>query len=148
MAWNREREGRANALAARNAARLRKPMTDAEKRLWNGLRYELELPAGAHFRRQFAIGEYVVDFVCLQFRLIIEVDGAIHAEEQRMARDAVRGEFLEAQGFTVLRFSNEDVLLRRAAVLNSVSLALAGTTPIRRLAPTPSPQGGRLESRL
>ncbi len=145
MAWKRERAGKASVSADRKAMQLRKSMTDAERLLWNGMRYELVMPEGAHFRRQFAIGDYVVDFVCLRYRLIIEVDGAIHAEEQRVARDSVRKKFLEKQGFTVLRFSNDDVLVRRASVVNSVSVALAGTTPIRRLTPTPSPQGGRLE---
>ena len=145
MAWNREREIKSSASAARNAVRLHKSMTDAEKLLWNGLRYEMVLPDGAHFRRQFTIGEYVVDFVFLQFRLILEVDGTIHAAEHSILRDAARSKFLKNQGFTVLRFTNDDVALRRAAVLDSVSAALATTTPIRLQAWTPSPQGGRAE---
>jgi very-short-patch-repair endonuclease len=146
MAWNRERESKSSAAAATSALRLRKTMTDAEKRLWNDLRYRLDLPDGVHFRRQYAIGNYVVDFTCLQCCLIIEVDGPIHDEQDQVQRDKVRDEFLKQKGFAVLRFTNDDVLLRRPKVLNSIAAALAVTTPIRRLAPTLSPQGGRLEN--
>lgn len=145
MAWNQERESKSSAVAATKAVRLRKSMTDAEKRLWNGLRYELVLPDGAHFRRQVAIGNYVVDFACLQYRLIIEVDGQIHLDLKHVRDDEVRDEFLKQNGFTVMRFTNEEVLMRRLAVLNSVTSALAATTPIRPLTRPPSPQGGRQE---
>jgi very-short-patch-repair endonuclease len=145
MAWNQERDAKSTIAAASNATRLRKSMTDAEKRLWNALRYELDLPTGVHFRRQFAIGNYIVDFACLQYRLIIEVDGPIHNELNQVQCDDVREEFLKQEGFAILRFTNKEVLMRRPAVLNSVIAALAITTPIRRLTPTPSPQGGRLE---
>ncbi len=146
MAWNQERGAKSTKAAASNATLLRKSMTDAEKCLWNGLRYELDLPNGVHFRRQFAIGNYIVDFACMQYRLIIEVDGPIHDASKQALRDEVRSEFLKQEGFTVLRFTNEEVLLRRPVVLNSVAAALVTTTPIRRRAPTPSPQGGRPET--
>ena len=124
-------------------------MTPAEKQLWNGLRYELEIPVGSHFRRQFAIGSYIVDFACLQYRLVIEVDGPIHMEEKQVRRDAAKDVFLKREGFTILRFTNDEVTLGRAAVLNSVRAALAAASPIRRLTrpSDPSPQGGRLEPR-
>ena len=145
MAWNRERGSQPSAAAKQNALQLRKSMTPAEKQLWIGLRYELELPVGSHFRRQFAIGSYIVDFACLQYRLVIEVDGPIHMEENQVRRDNAKDVFLKREGFAILRFTNEEVTLGRAAVLNSVKAALAATTPIRRLTPTPSPQGGRPE---
>jgi very-short-patch-repair endonuclease len=148
MAWNRERKELASASAVRNAVLLRKSMTDAEKKLWNGLRYDLDMPPGAHFRRQFAVGSYIVDFACLQCRLVIEVDGPIHTAEPQARRDAAKDAFLKQEGFTILRFTNDEVMLGRAAVLNSVDLALAAATPIRRLTPTPSPQGGRLEPHI
>ena len=72
---------------------------------------------------------YVVDFVCLGSRLVIEVDGPIHAEGSRVACDSMRNSFLREQGFRVLRLNNEDVLLRRAEVVSSVNAALAGATP-------------------
>jgi very-short-patch-repair endonuclease len=147
MAWNRERKEQASASAARNAVLLRKSMTDAEKKLWNSLRYDLDMPAGAHFRRQFAIGSYIVDFACLQCRLVIEVDGPIHAAESQARRDAAKDDFLKREGFTILRFTNDEVMLGRSEVLNSVAKALAAATPIRPLTRTPSPQGGRLEPR-
>ncbi len=145
MAWNRERKEQASASAARNAIHLRKSMTGAEKKLWNGLRYDIDMPVGVHFRRQFAIGSYIVDFACLQARLVIEVDGPIHAAEPQARRDATKEDFLKLEGFTVLRFTNDEVMLGRSAVLNSVTAALAAATPIRPLTRTPSPQGGRLE---
>jgi very-short-patch-repair endonuclease len=145
MAWNRERKEQATVFAAQNALVLRKSMTDAEKRLWNGLRYDIDLPAGTHFRRQHAIGNYIVDFACLQHRLVIELDGPIHTVRNQARRDAAKGHFLKNEGFTILRFTNQEVMLGRSAVLNSVAMALAAATPIRRLTPAPSPQGGRLE---
>ncbi len=106
--------------------------------LWKMLRQEVALPSGTHFRRQMAIGPYVVDFVCLGGRLVVEVDGPVHAGGSQTAYDAIRDSFLREQGFRVLRFRNEDVLMRRAEVVFSVSAALAATTPT----PGPSPQGG------
>jgi very-short-patch-repair endonuclease len=145
MAWNRERNQLASASAARNALHLRKSMTDSEKKLWNCLRYDLDMPTGAHFRRQFALGDYIVDFICLQYRLVIEVDGPIHTAEHQARRDAAKDDFLKREGFTILRFTNDEVMLGRSAVLHSVAKALAAATPIRPLTRTPSPQGGRLE---
>ena len=138
MAWNRESAHPPSGPAARNAPLLRFAQTDSEKLLWKMLRHEISLPSGTHFRRQMAIGPYVADFVCLGSRLVIEVDGPIHAEGSQIAYDSMRNSFLRELGFRVLRFNNEDVLLRRAEVVSSVNAALAATTPT----PGPSPQGG------
>lgn len=80
-------------------------MTDAEKMLWRELRMR---QFDAHkFRRQFPLGPYIVDFVCLDARLIIEVDGGQHQESPE---DRRRDAWLSAQGFRVLRFWNNDVM--------------------------------------
>jgi len=88
---------------------LRSNPTDAEQRLWNRLR-QRQL-AGARFRRQQPIGPYVVDFVCQELRLVIEVDGGQHVENA--AADDERTHWLEREGYRVVRFWNHDVLLPR-----------------------------------
>jgi very-short-patch-repair endonuclease len=138
MAWNRESSHAPTRQAAIHASHLRHALTDAEKLLWNILRREVALPAGTHFRRQMAIGAYVVDFVCLSSRLIVEVDGEVHLQPGQAAYDAKRDGYLRSEGFRVVRVLNSDVLLRRAEVIHSVNAALAATTHT----PSPSPQGG------
>jgi very-short-patch-repair endonuclease len=138
MAWNRESSHPATRHAAAHASHNRHALTDPEKLLWNILRREVVLPVGTHFRRQMAIGPYVVDFVCLGTRLVIEVDGPIHAQTGQAEHDANRDLFIRRQGFQILRFKNHDVVLRRTEVIHSVNTALAGATPT----PSPSPQGG------
>ena len=84
----------------------RREMTRSESILWNALRHYLQ---GYKFRRQHAIGDYIVDFVCLSEKLVIEVDGEYHNEPQQQKDDAVRTCYLQEKGFSVLRFRNEDV---------------------------------------
>jgi len=91
-------------------------MTDVEKRLWYLLR-DRRLN-GYKFRRQMPIGPYVADFVCLQSRLIVELDGGQHAEQAE--KDKVRDEWLKSQGFVVLRFWNNDVLANTEGVLQAI----------------------------
>lgn len=88
------------------ARRLRACMTDAEKYLWLQLR-DRRL-AGFKFRRQVPVGPYFVDFICWQAKLIVEVDGGQHTEQ--VFYDQQRSRFLERQGFTVIRFWNDEVL--------------------------------------
>ena len=140
MAWNREKPNPASAAAARNAPRLRKTMTDAERRLWTALRRELPGIPGTHFRRQMAIGPYVGDFVCLTRRLIVEVDGKVHDDPEQRLRDAERDAYLRDQDFRVMRFSNRDVMLDMPLVLRKISGALAA--PLATPTPSPAPQGG------
>jgi very-short-patch-repair endonuclease len=109
-------------------------MTDAEHRLWLALRgHRL---GGLGFRRQALIGRFIVDFVCHERRLVIEVDGGQHAEN---ARDLERDRWLESKGYRVLRFWNHDVLRNRSGVLEVIAAAAAEATPL----PNPPPQGGR-----
>ena len=137
MPWNKAPVRTVTPRAKANAKRLRKEMTDAEKRLWWHLRARLPL-VGTHFRRQVPIGPFVVDFVCLEYRLIIEVDGDQHGTDQALAYDARRDAYLQRSGFSILRFSNREVMSELDSVLDTVFAALAATTPT----PNPSPQGG------
>jgi very-short-patch-repair endonuclease len=101
--------------------RLRRQSTDAETRLWFALR-DRRL-GGFKFVRQEAIGPYIVDFVCRERKLIIEVDGGQHAEN---ARDRVRDDVLTAGGYRVLRFWNSDVLSNTDGVLCTILAKLEG----------------------
>lgn len=110
-------------MPAKLATRLRKDATEAEKRLWSALR-DRRL-AGLKFPRQHPIGTYVVDFVCLEKNLIIEVDGGQHGSQV----DAKRTSFLQAEGFCVLRFWNPEVLTRLNDVLATIIAAAERSSP-------------------
>lgn len=99
-----------------HARQLRNEATDAERHLWRFLRRENL--AGYKFRRQFPIHVYIVDFVCIPARLVLELDGGQHLEA--LAYDAERSRVIEAHGYRVLRFWNDDVLLRTDAVLEEI----------------------------
>jgi very-short-patch-repair endonuclease len=96
---------------------LRRQSTDAERRLWEQLR--ARRLDGLKFRRQVPIGNHIVDFVCFDARLVVEVDGGHHAD--RAKRDRERTESLEAAGFLVLRFWNSDVMARIEQVVATIS---------------------------
>jgi very-short-patch-repair endonuclease len=99
------------------ARKNRREMTDAEKWMWEHLR---TIP-DVRFRRQHPIGDYIVDFVCLKFNLIIEVDGAYHNEPQQQAEDAIRSDYLRDHGFIILRFTNEEVLYDTESVIQTIN---------------------------
>ena len=105
------------------ARRLRRDSTDAELKLWNRLRSRAV--NGWKFVRQEPIGPYIVDFVCRELHLVIEVDGGQHATDPR---DAVRDEWLKGQGYDVLRFWNHDVLGNVDGVLEVIAQALEERT--------------------
>jgi very-short-patch-repair endonuclease len=115
-----------------HSRRLRKDMTDVEKKLWSHLRYE---QLGVKFRRQYPMGTYIPDFVCLEQKLIIELDGGQHATQQDY--DQKRDAFFKDQGFRMLRFWNNEVLGNMEGVLQVIFGALF--TPL----PNPLPQGER-----
>lgn len=96
----------------------RRNPTLAEKHLWQELRGH---KLGVQFRRQHAIQQFIVDFVCLAAWLIIEVDGSIHADASQAEYDGGRTHDLQEVGFLVLRFSNEDVLHNTTQVLQSIA---------------------------
>ena len=102
------------------ARSLRKNPTEAERLLWRHLR--LHQLGGWKFRRQQPVRTYIVDFVCLEKRLIVEVDGGQHAAQ--MEQDAQRAAWLEAEGFRVLRFWNTEVLRDTTAVQETIRAAL------------------------
>ncbi|HEV8391237.1 MAG TPA: endonuclease domain-containing protein [Dongiaceae bacterium] len=104
-----------------NARKLREAMTDAERALWRVLRGRHL--AGYRFRRQEPIDHYVVDFICYEARLIIEVDGGQHFESDA---DKKRDAHLEWRGFRVLRFWNNDVLSNPEGVCRAILETLTG----------------------
>jgi very-short-patch-repair endonuclease len=99
-----------------HARELRGNQTDAERMLWQGLR--LHQMGDLRFRRQHAIGHYIVDFCCLKPKLIIEVDGGHH--QQQKEYDDERTAFLATKGFRVMRFWNHEVLNDLDAVLQEI----------------------------
>lgn len=101
------------------ARNLRKNCTAAERHLWYNLRASR---MGVKFKRQVPIGVYIVDFACLEKRLIIELDGSQHMDNQ--AYDVNRTAWLVEQGFKVLRFWNHDVFQQTASVLEVIMKAL------------------------
>ena len=115
-----------------NAKTLRSNQTTAEQRLWYHLRAHRFM--GFKFKRQKPMGRYIVDFVCLEHRLIIEVDGGQHAEQ--VAYDQYRDAWLRSQGYTVLRFWNNDVMQQMEGVLEQIRCTLS---------PSPSPASVRGE---
>ena len=95
-------------------------MTDAERALWHSLRNR-QL-GGFKFRRQKPIGSYIADFVCIEKKIIIEVDGGQHALQKE--HDIKRSEYLKEEGYRVLRFWNNEVLTETDAVLNNILKSL------------------------
>jgi very-short-patch-repair endonuclease len=108
------------------ARRLRANATNAEDILWREVRRSPVL--GTHFRRQVPIGSYVADFACMAARLVVEVDGSQHAEGPVAETDRVRTQWLESEGYRVLRFWNNEVTQNIEGVLESIHAAISGTT--------------------
>lgn len=106
------------------ARELRKKDTAAEQRLWERLRGRRL--GGLKFVRQLAIGPYFADFACREKKLIVELDGLTHSSEEEMNYDAVRTEFLETQGYRVVRVWNVEVFKNLDGVLEGI-LIEAGT---------------------
>jgi very-short-patch-repair endonuclease len=108
-------------MSTERARVLRKNPTEAERTLWKHLR--LRQLEGQKFRRQQPLGLYIVDFICIEKRLIVELDGGQHLEQ--VASDAERTAWLERQGFRVLRFWNHEVLKDIDAVIDVIRRALS-----------------------
>ncbi len=131
----------------------RKHATDAEKVLWEYLREHKVL-------RQHIVGDYIVDFIFLNEKLVIEVDGGYHAEKQQIEYDELRTSWLQRHGFRVIRFTNEDILENTQRIVNiimeekkriptfpSSNAASAGNShPASSGNAAPSLEGGRGES--
>jgi very-short-patch-repair endonuclease len=105
------------------ARTLRANATEAEQKLWSHLRKE-QLDA-FQFRRQYSIGPFFVDFICLEAKLVIEVDGSQHAD--REAQDQSRSEFLRSEGYCVLRFWNFEVMNEIDSVVERIAEVLRRT---------------------
>jgi len=120
-----------------NVARaLRKQETNSEQKLWRELRgRQLD---GWKFKRQVPRGRFVVDFLCLEAGLVIEIDGAQHLEPHAMARDELRTRSLKAMGLRVLRVTNSEVLENLDGVLDSIYSSLG-----ERTAPSPGAHARR-----
>jgi very-short-patch-repair endonuclease len=97
---------------------LRKRQTPAERAMWRLLR-DRRL-RDLKFRRQFQIGPFVADFCCYEIRLLVELDGEVHAQAQPAARDAERDAFIHGLGFTILRFPNERIFGDIEGVLSEI----------------------------
>ncbi len=108
------------------ALRLRREETPAESAMWQALR-DSQLD-GPRFRRQHALGQFVLDFYCPALRLVVELDGNIHNTPEQAERDRARTEHLAAAGYTVVRFRNHEVLHDLPSVLARLRL-LAGLKP-------------------
>jgi very-short-patch-repair endonuclease len=116
------------------AKALRTNQTDAELKIWYALRAGRLMDY--KFRRQVPIVEFIVDFVCFEQKLIVEIDGGQHAQS---SEDVLRDAKLIKMGFRVLRFWNNDVIQNLEGVLMTILQHLQATTPL----PNPLPQGER-----
>ena len=116
------RSQRSNSKIMHRAAELRHALTPAERKLWARLRDD---QLGVSFRRQHAIGKYIADFCCIKARLIIELDGSQHLEQAEY--DAQRTMYLESEGYTVIRFWNNQVETDIAGVILATQHALQET---------------------
>jgi very-short-patch-repair endonuclease len=119
VAWKSKADiARARSLRLENA-------TLAERRLWQRLKGR---QMGAKFRRQHPFGPYVLDFVCLEAGLVIELDGGQHGLAEHAAHDEGRTAYLEARGLSVMRFWNPDVIDNPDGVCEAIAAALATRT--------------------
>ncbi len=131
---DRKKTIRASKVVRKGARELRGEQTEAEDVLWERLRRRRL--KGLKFRRQHPIGRFVVDFCCPDLRLIVEVDGEVHREQ--VEYDTVRTQTLEAKGYQVIRFTNEQVLTGLDIVVAQILYC----------AHFPSPTGGRGVARV
>ena len=95
----------------------RNNMTEAESALWNLISNN---KLGAKFLRQYIIGDYIVDFICRDHQLVIEVDGGYHSEPRQMESDEQRDNTLQEKGYRVLRLKNEEILFDLSKVVNEI----------------------------
>ncbi len=120
----------------RNRARqFRQAMTRAETLLWRHIK--ADRIDGLGFRRQMPIRNYIVDFVCLAAKLIVELDGESHDFEEQQKADQVRDAFFAAEGFRVLRFTNDQVMSNLEGVVEVIRQTAA--TRLRGAIPLPDP---------
>ena len=122
---------------SRHAVPLRQTMTDVERIMWQAVRARQLL--GFKFRRQATIGPFVVDFLCIEAGLVVELDGGQHDKK----RDAGRTAFLNEAGYRIVRFWNHEVVENFDGVMAAISAALVeGEKKSRRPSPNPLPRAG------
>ena len=131
-------------LLKNNAIHNRQYATEAERLLWHYLK---EKKIGYKFRRQHIVGEYITDFINLKHKLIIEIDGKYHQEAEQVIKDTQRTQDLEQKGYTVIRFTNEEVFNHMEDVINKIKGTIMAidshnTPPIAgsQINTSPSPQ--------
>lgn len=117
-------------MSKERARELRKNATAPEREMWKILRELRRL--GFHFRRQVQLGSYYADFACHSAKLVVEIDGETHGEASQLEYDQKRDQFLRAQGYSVLRLRNADVMKNKEGVFEEVRKAL-------RSSPHPNP---------
>ena len=134
------------------AKSFRRALTKAEAILWSRLRAR-ELN-GRKFRRQHPVGPYIADFACMEFKLILEVDGDSHFEAAQIVHDRIRSAYLSENGWRVMRFRNTEIFENLDGVLDEIASAVAGVPPTpvatqpdlprrrgrRRICPLPIPR--------
>ncbi|MEO5808014.1 endonuclease domain-containing protein [Devosia sp.] len=134
-------------MSIERARSLRKSATPPEQAMWR-LLYPLR-QAGHNFRRQVPLGRYYADFADHGSKLVIELDGDTHGTEAAIAYDALRGKFMDAEGYRVLRFTNTEVMGNPEGVYVVIAAALEQAPAlVAPPTPDPSPRGGgrRLDS--
>ena len=131
-------------LLKNNAIHNRQYATEAERLLWHYLK---EKKIGYKFRRQHIVGEYITDFIILKHKSIIEIDGKYHQEAEQVIKDTQRTQYLEQKGYTVIRFTNEEVFNHMEDVINKIKGTIMAidshnTPPIAgsQINTSPSPQ--------
>ncbi len=118
------------------AKELRKRSTDTERLLWKHLRTKQF--EGLKFKRQQPVGKYIVDFICFEKKIIIELDGGQHTQPSETQKDKERDIWFEAQGYKVLRFWDNEVFMNTRGVLEFIKAYLQEHPP---LDPLPSREG-------
>jgi very-short-patch-repair endonuclease len=115
---------KANPVTRARAKKLRRALTPAETILWS--RLGANQLAGWHFRKQHPIGRFIADFACARARLVVEADGWTHSSAEAALGDRVRTQFMEKQGWSVIRFSNQRVFKDTVAVMDAILTELGG----------------------
>ena len=118
---------------------LRKNMTPQERKLWSILRNRQFF--NYRFRRQFPIGQYIVDFICREKKIIIEIDGGQHNEQQNIEYDNNRTKYLNSEGYKVIRFWNNEIDKNMSGVYNRLKEVFGVDDIITPPQPSPSREG-------
>lgn len=132
-------------LLKRNAKSNRRYPTTAEAMLWGNVRGKA---LGVRFRRQHQIGSYIADFVCLKYNLVVEVDGGYHYFGNQIISDEIRTKYLESQGFTVIRFDNNEVLQDIEGVIAKIKRKMEEQNNNKKNIPSDTPLLRRGRGRL